>query len=49
MTQKERYEAAKEAYAEFGVDTDAVIEQLKNVPVSLLCWQIDDVRDWNRG
>ena len=43
MTQKERYEAAKEAYAEFGVDTDAVIEQLKNVPVSLHCWQIDDV------
>lgn len=43
MTQKERYEAAKEAYAEVGVDTEAAIEILKNVPVSLHCWQIDDV------
>ena len=31
------------------VNKDDVIEQLKNVPVSLHCWQIDDVRDWNRG
>lgn len=30
MTQKERYEAAKEAYAEVGVDTEAAIEILKN-------------------
>ena len=43
MTQKERYEAAKEAYAQVGVDTEAAIETLKNVPVSLHCWQIDDV------
>ena len=29
MTQKERYAAAKEAYAKIGVDTDAVIAKLK--------------------
>ncbi len=43
MTQKERYAAAKEAYAKVGVDTDAVIAKLKEIPVSLHCWQGDDV------
>jgi len=38
-----RYESAKELYAAFGVDTDAAIAKLKNVPVSLHCWQGDDV------
>ena len=37
------YEAAKEKYAALGVDTDLAIETLKKVPVSLHCWQIDDV------
>ena len=43
MTQKERYEAAREIYARAGVDTDACIEKLMEVPVSLHCWQGDDV------
>lgn len=43
MTQKERYEAAKEMYAAIGVDTDAAIAALKEIPVSLHCWQGDDV------
>lgn len=43
MTQKERYEAAKEMYAGAGVDTDAAIAVLKEIPVSLHCWQGDDV------
>ena len=38
-----RYESAKELYAAYGVDTDAAIKKLKNVPVSLHCWQGDDV------
>ena len=38
-----RYESAKEIYAAYGVDTDAVIARLKDVPVSLHCWQGDDV------
>ena len=43
MTQKERYESAKEIYAKHGVDTDAAIAKLKEIPVSLHCWQGDDV------
>ena len=43
MTQKERYLSAKEIYAGFGVDTDAAIAKLKEIPVSLHCWQGDDV------
>ena len=38
-----RYESAKEIYASYGIDTDAVIEKLKNVPLSVHCWQGDDV------
>ncbi len=37
------YLEAKKRYAEIGVDTDAAIEKLKNIPVSLHCWQGDDV------
>lgn len=43
MTQKERYESARELYARIGVDTDAAIARLKEIPVSLHCWQGDDV------
>lgn len=38
-----RYEEAKKRYAQYGIDTDAAIERLKTVPVSLHCWQGDDV------
>ncbi|MCD8217630.1 MAG: L-rhamnose isomerase [Clostridiales bacterium] len=38
-----RYESAKEIYAKVGVDTDAAIAKLKTIPVSLHCWQGDDV------
>ena len=38
-----RYESAKEIYAKLGVDTDAAIEKCMQVPVSLHCWQGDDV------
>lgn len=43
MTTAERYAAAKEQYQKLGINTDAVIEKLKTVPVSLHCWQGDDV------
>lgn len=43
MTGKERYASAKEMYKKIGVDTDAAMEQLKEIPVSLHCWQGDDV------
>ena len=43
MTVQERYEAARKMYADVGVDTDAAIAKLKEIPVSLHCWQGDDV------
>ncbi len=48
MTTQERYEYAKARYAEIGVDTDKAIEILKNVPVSLHCWQGDDVKGFDQ-
>lgn len=43
MTIREKYEVAKEAYKGMGVDTDAALEALKKIPVSMHCWQGDDV------
>ncbi len=37
------YEIARERYAALGVDTDKAIAQLEKTPVSLHCWQTDDV------
>ena len=39
----EGYAYAKKAYAEFGVDTDAVLEKMKDRHISLHCWQGDDI------
>lgn len=38
-----RYEQAKEIYARYGIDTERALERLKNIPVSVHCWQGDDV------
>ena len=43
MTVKEKYEVAKEMYAKIGVDTDKAVDILKKIPVSMHCWQGDDV------
>jgi L-rhamnose isomerase len=37
------YSSAKERYAAFGVDTDKALESLAQIPISLHCWQGDDV------
>ena len=37
------YERAKELYGSFGVDTDRVMEDIKKIPISIHCWQGDDV------
>lgn len=37
------YEAAQHRYAELGVDTGRAMEQLRKIPISLHCWQGDDV------
>ena len=45
MTVKERYEAAKEIYRAAGVDTDAALEALKNIPVSMHFRRPETTRD----
>lgn len=40
---EERYKTAKECYAEYGIDTDAVLESMDRIPISIHCWQIDDL------
>ena len=44
MNINERYLGAKEQYAALGVDTDKALEALKNIPISMHCWQGDDVK-----
>ena len=39
----DRYKQAKNIYAKYGVDTELALERLKNIPVSVHCWQGDDV------
>ena len=38
-----RYELARECYGALGVDTEAAISRLGETPISLHCWQGDDV------
>ncbi|GIW76877.1 MAG: L-rhamnose isomerase [Phycisphaerae bacterium] len=37
------YQQAKSIYAEWGVDVDSALNVLKSIPISLHCWQGDDV------
>lgn len=37
------YGLAKKEYTAYGVDTEAAIAKLKHIPVSIHCWQGDDV------
>ena len=44
MTKIEKaYELAKECYMELGVDTDLAVGKLGRIPISMHCWQGDDV------
>ena len=40
---KATYEAAKKKYAAIGVDTEKAIKTLSKIPISMHCWQGDDV------
>lgn len=42
------YEVAKNEYLKLDVDTDSVLESLAAVPVSVHCWQGDDVGGFER-
>lgn len=37
------YEIAREIYVKYGVDIDEAIEKCAQIPISIHCWQIDDV------
>jgi L-rhamnose isomerase len=37
------YQIAKEEYAECGVDVDSALKRLETIPISIHCWQGDDV------
>lgn len=43
-----RYELAKETYLKYGIDVNEVLEKLKTIPVSLHCWQGDDVKGFDQ-
>jgi L-rhamnose isomerase len=40
---QQAYESAREKYAHYGVDTDKALDALARIPLSLHCWQGDDV------
>lgn len=41
------YESAKSVFAKYGIDTEQAIETLSGIPVSLHCWQGDDVNGFD--
>lgn len=41
------YQSAKSVFAKYGVDTDKAMETLAGIPVSLHCWQGDDVNGFD--
>ena len=43
MKIQQAYDLAKEQYSEIGLDTDAIIDRLSKVKISIHCWQGDDV------
>lgn len=43
MSVKESYELAKKQYEKWGINVEDVLEKLKQVPISIHCWQGDDV------
>lgn len=40
----DQYEHAKKIYKSYGVDTDEVLQMFSKVPVSLHCWNGDDIK-----
>ncbi len=46
---EDAYEQARDIYAHLDVDTDEVLNQLQKIPVSMHCWQGDDVGGFEGG
>lgn len=45
----EAYELAKKEYESKGTDTEAAISKLQKIPISVHCWQGDDVTGFDGG
>jgi len=43
-----RFETARAMYASLGIDVDAALEKLARTPISIHCWQGDDVTGFDR-
>ena len=43
------YEQARERFAAVGVDTERALERLAAIPISIPCWQGDDVAGFEDG
>ncbi len=43
----ERYAQAAQMYKKLGVDTEAAIQALQNLPISMHCWQGDDINGFD--
>ncbi|MGD0581654.1 MAG: L-rhamnose isomerase [Bacteroidales bacterium] len=48
-TIEKNYKLAKEQYAALGVDTDSVLDEMKDLEISLHCWQTDDVGGFEKA
>jgi L-rhamnose isomerase len=49
MVCSDRYKQAQEIYNSFGINTDAAVEALSGVCISMHCWQGDDVCGFERS
>jgi len=43
-----KYQVAREQYGEYGIDTEIILRTLKNVALSIHCWQADDVAGFEK-
>ncbi|PJG84680.1 L-rhamnose isomerase [Conservatibacter flavescens] len=48
MTIQQSYELAKQQFADIGVDTEKAMQLLDSLPVSIHCWQGDDVAGFEK-
>ncbi|MBN1359653.1 MAG: L-rhamnose isomerase [Sedimentisphaerales bacterium] len=46
---EQAYQLAREQYAELGVDTERALKRLAGIPISMHCWQGDDVGGFEKA
>ena len=45
---EKNYENARKIYRSYGVDTELVMEKFRDIPISMHCWQGDDIRGFEK-